>query len=154
MNFLSCLLFTDHSCFHSWMQFPASLFAIASCPSSGWPGGSEAQVWREREQIQQFCWYQLIKRRDWHLLRKGSGNKRCQARRRCQRKVFHGTIWLWSWELLVLEWLMELLMEMSIDGEGKVSTQAKDQLQPEYILRGTCVAHKLYCCKAWADTRK
>lgn len=44
--------------------------------------------------------------------------------------------------------------EVSIDGEGKVSTQAKDQLQPEYILSGTCVAHKLYCCKAWADTGK
>ena len=34
------------------------------------------------------------------------------------------------------------------DWEGKVSTQAKDQIQVEYILKSICMAPKLHCSKA------
>ena len=153
MNFRGFLLFKTTAgacCFHSWMQFPTTVFAVTtSLPSSDCPGRCEVQVWKEKEKIQRFHWCQLINRREWQILMKGSGNNRCKAWRIDQCKVFYRTICLQTWEKR-----QKLTKEVNREWKGKVSTKAKNQIQLEYILRDICMAFKLHCSKAWVDTRK
>lgn len=57
------------------MQSPTTVFAIAFFSSLDCPGGSEVQVWKEKEKIQHFRWCQLINRRDGSCCWKAQGIK-------------------------------------------------------------------------------